>query len=393
MISRFVFEFDSLIEMLLNKIPQEFWVSTTTIFVDPSAAGGQFLNRIVIKLRTYGHSESNIRSRVVGITDLEMCKNYIKSRDLPCILFNDILEAGKLMIPDVICGNPAYQDANNKAKNVKLYHKVVNNSMELLKPGGYLTFITPATILGETGPSKKMLHRCCNDMDMQSIDYTVGQRFFSNIGVDICGWVLQKAPTKSKTHVTFANGEKEVVSLHDGPPRIKNEKLRDGICEKIIATIEAGLLLPIPLEQGDSIEENEENGNYPYYHSGRTIRKSDQRPSMSQCKKLVVPFSETYTNYFVTHGYVGMLNTWCPIKDDSQYEEYRRSLNTPLIRFFILNWRRAATGGFVKSTKTGFAAAIKNGKVPIVPDVSTEKLYQLFKLTREEIAYFEQQTK
>lgn len=378
MLFRYDINLDTLIDEMLDRIPPKVWKSSTTTFLDPAAGGGQFIKRIVVRLRKYGHSDANIRRRVVGVFGTEMARNYAGRMGVTGTLVCDILEVEDMDF-DVTCGNPPYQDANNKAKNRKLWHTITENSIARLKPGGYLAFVTPSTIVGNTGFSKKMLQRCCDDVHMQSIDYTVGSRFFPNIGVDICAWILQKAPAKPTTQVTFADGEKTSVSLFDGDPKTNSQKIQERILEKIAAAP----VPRIPLKMGDAVT-HEDGGQYTYYHSGKEkTRTSNRRPSMTKCKKLVVPFSTTYTKYFVTTGYVGMFNAWCPLNDEVEYNNYVRSLNTPLVKFFILKWKRTA----------GYTPAVKYGQVPIVPDVSTDELYEYFKLTKDEIAYVEQYVK
>ena len=75
MLVRYVIKFDTLIDdHLLNQIPPKVWKSSTTKFLDPAAGGGQILIRIAAKLRKYGHSDANIRRRVVGIFDTQMAR-------------------------------------------------------------------------------------------------------------------------------------------------------------------------------------------------------------------------------------------------------------------------------------------------------------------------------
>ena len=55
---------DSLVQELLDQIPEEKFKSTDEIFCDPAFAGGQFLHGVADRLMRYGHSAENILSRL-----------------------------------------------------------------------------------------------------------------------------------------------------------------------------------------------------------------------------------------------------------------------------------------------------------------------------------------
>ena len=57
---------ESLVEEMLDKLPQEVFKSETTTFLDPCFGTGSFLKGVVLRLSANGHSTENINSRVFG---------------------------------------------------------------------------------------------------------------------------------------------------------------------------------------------------------------------------------------------------------------------------------------------------------------------------------------
>mgnify|MGYP000544733298 FL=1 len=82
MLSRLKFEINEIITPMLSKIPDNVWESKTTTFCDLQMAGGQFIKQVVEKLRTFGHSDKNIKKRVFGYSENSMYLSYINGLDL-----------------------------------------------------------------------------------------------------------------------------------------------------------------------------------------------------------------------------------------------------------------------------------------------------------------------
>jgi hypothetical protein len=72
MLVRFKFQIEDLFHKLYNeKLPESIFMSETTTFTDLQSAGLQAIIPIVDKLRKYGHTDENIRSRVFAFCEDE----------------------------------------------------------------------------------------------------------------------------------------------------------------------------------------------------------------------------------------------------------------------------------------------------------------------------------
>jgi hypothetical protein len=283
---------------------------------------------------------------------------------------------------DIIIGNPPYQNSNNAAKNVKLWHKFVNQSLELISTGGHIKLVTPASVLGETGFGKKMVSVLSSQYDLKKIDYTTSTHF-PNVGVSICHWNVVNQPYQGETVVVDEEGEYK-VDLREGLPLRGERKIIYDILNKI--DLSEHDRIPLTLGQPISSDEYTEDGKYDIYHTGFSVKKTNTVPTTGDKLKVVVPFSSSYKNHFVTNGYVGMFNTYMNIKDEQEGRHIQEIMNHPLIQFYSETYKRK--NNFPPyDTTTGFVVAVKYGRIPYINNF--DNLEEQFNFTSEEVEYLQ----
>jgi hypothetical protein len=144
--------FDSLVEEILDQLPEEVWTSTTTTFLDPAIGGGQFVWAIEQRLKQAGHSNENIKNRVFGFEesqawiDLAINMNSLIGTYEPKTI-DEIIEM-KLKF-DIIVGNPPFNESSKSSKtiagtsgNTTLYKKFIDLSFKSRKKGGIVALVT-----------------------------------------------------------------------------------------------------------------------------------------------------------------------------------------------------------------------------------------------------------
>jgi len=270
-----------------------------------------------------------------------------------------------------VIGNPPYNDPNIKAKNLKLWHEFVKKSFELVENGGTVALVTPSSVIGNTGFGKKFLSDVSSKYNMKFINYDTNDQF-SGIGVDICSWVVVDESYKGETQVKI-KGQNITHNLKDGVPRVGEDAIIHSILEKIAMSSHPR----IPLKMGQDIakEQCDDKGAYEIYVSGKQTKKTNVLPNTGSKLKFVVPFSASYKNRFITTGYIGMLNAWCPIATKDEGDYLSNIFDIPLIQFFVERYKKTS----------GFTPAIKNGLVPMLE--SFDNLPEQFELTDEEVEY------
>jgi len=150
-----------LIEEILDHLPPKIWRDPTTRWLDPAAGLGQFTSVVYERL---------MKSLAIAIPSVQERKRHILEKMLFMVELNKESVAklrilfgkraniisGDFLVQDfpdmkfdVVLGNPPYQmpkrgSYKGAAGHRTLWDGFVKHSLELLKPGGYLGFITPA---------------------------------------------------------------------------------------------------------------------------------------------------------------------------------------------------------------------------------------------------------
>jgi len=143
MISRLKFDISDLIDEKLSHIPNYIWESDSTTFCDLQMAGGQYIQKIVEKLRKFSHSDENIRKRVFGFSEKSFYLQYVKSNPNLIGTFNLYNENINMKF-DVQIGNDPYHKKVGPKKTEPIWDIFVEKRLSLLKEDGYLALIHPS---------------------------------------------------------------------------------------------------------------------------------------------------------------------------------------------------------------------------------------------------------
>jgi hypothetical protein len=203
MLSRLKFSFDDLIISQLNHIPDSVWESDSTTFCDLQMAGGQYIRQIVKRLREFGHSDSNIQSRVFGFAENEFRLAYVTAKPELIGVF-EVFNEEKVndMKFDVVIGNPPYQAPGTKLGQGHLYPSFIRMGISVLKDGGILAYVTPPTFLKDK----------VDVIDGAKIEYidTTAKDYFPKIGTSIISYILRKTSSPVRTRVRTKESEFEI---------------------------------------------------------------------------------------------------------------------------------------------------------------------------------------
>lgn len=125
---------------------------------------------------------------------------------------------------DYIAGNPPFQSGEgngdlNGSGTGALWWKITQSSINLLKDGGTISFITPTNILNGGDSYTKIILGDQRKLDLKLVVTDVNS-YFPKVGTKICRWVAQKNVTKGNTaivdNVIIINTE-ETIKIYKEP--------------------------------------------------------------------------------------------------------------------------------------------------------------------------------
>lgn len=226
MLPRIKFPIEPLVNEILDQFPKEVWGSSTTTFLDPAIAGGQFVREIERRLLANGHSKENISQRVVGFDIYEHQIRYAVNRYKLIGKYN----AKKFQEQDlkhmnfnVIVGNPPYNNsesgANSDAKNTSggsLYFKFIESALSF-KPAE-MSFVVPASWM-----QNDRLRTLMVEAGLKSVT-SVDPAYFPSVGIrsGITTFYIKKGYTGTitltKGDVVY-NVDRDAVLSFDDPKK------------------------------------------------------------------------------------------------------------------------------------------------------------------------------
>lgn len=312
--------------------------------------------------------------------------NHLKSRGYNVVHIPDPSSTTIDMKFDVIIANFPFDDASSAAKNGKLWTKFTDLCIDnLLKSGGMMNIVSPTTILSKINYGKKKVRQFSTVQSLKAIDYSVGEVFFPTIGCPICKWTMVDRPYDGTTVVTDIKGEYEFdIRVGDGLPMRPERQVLQSILDKIQNSSHPR----IPTQTGQQITSGEyvEDGKYEVYATGQKIKRTNTQPTTGTGLKFVIPFSASHKSRFITDGYIGMMNAWCPINSEEEGEHLMDIVDHPLIDLYITKQNRCINYESNKfTTTTGFTQVVRTNRLPYLE--SFDNLADQFNLTTEEVEY------
>lgn len=267
---------------------------------------------------------------------------------------------------DVIIGNPPYQDSNNKLKAVKLWPKFISTCLSLLKPGGYISFVTPSTWLtSRTGNGKKVRESLTQGVNLINVDTSVSSYF--KVGVSICQWCASK---EMYTGLTQVDGQPyDLRGVYASEEDKKLYTIFDKVLDKSIVK------LPLKytnthLQKGDLSEE----GAYEVHFSGPKVQRTNVKVESDNVPKLVAPWSCSYKKVFHTTNPTGIFNCWFECSEED-FNSYKAIWNLKIVRLMCERYKKTC----------GFTPAIEYGLIPDFRFMTDEDTYNTLSLTSDEV--------
>lgn len=222
MLSRIRFDIPDLVEQMLDHVPADVWQRNDTTFLDPAMGGGQFVRAVEHRLRQHGHSDENIRSRVLGweVSDLHVryaVNKHALVGQYARHPYETFLSEVSDMHFDVIVGNPPFRDTENEAKRWTLWEQFVRQSLDRADT---VAMITPQSITSP-GPFQMIRRRA------SVVNTHISQHF--NVGSTFAYFIAGSQDHSGPAQLVSAHGSfhREIQELPFLPSDINDESLAD----------------------------------------------------------------------------------------------------------------------------------------------------------------------
>jgi hypothetical protein len=379
------FEIEPLVAEMLDQLPESVWISKSTTFFDPAIGGGQFVLAIEQRLRSYGHADTNIRTRVFGLEESnlhirfavnkhKLVGQYVRKP------YEKFLEMDNKMKFDVVIGNPPYQGNNDKGtkqpKSHNLWSKFAEQGINLVKDNGHVAFVTPDSWMS---PNSQVL-KTFKDNSLIWVSTDVSKYF--TVGSSFTAWILQK---NQNTKTVTIDGLTVNLNTLNYLPRdfSKTYPIHDKVINSATPKLEVlcDSTCHSDHKQGKLSDIADAVFKHKTWHTNAQTRFSKIKSKDFDKHKIVWTLSG-YFKPFYDDGNIGTTEVcqYLLVKDQAEANNVLSYLNSKLYNFLII---------------TGKWSGFLNGKlICSLPKLANKKwtdkaIYKHFNLTQEEIDYVE----
>lgn len=179
------------VKKMIDYLPDTLWKVKNLKILEPCAGNGNF--GAICKFKT---NINNIWFNELNIKRYENCKKLLKPKHINhddfFMLKNDWAKDF-----DLIIANPPYSGGGNK--NQSLSNKFIEHSIDMLKHGGYLCYVTPNNWMSYNN-NNTTLKKLLTEGSFLVIDNDV-KKYFPGIGSSFTIIVWQKGIFDNKTYV------------------------------------------------------------------------------------------------------------------------------------------------------------------------------------------------
>ena len=197
----------SCVEEMIKKIPKSFWNRTleNMKILDPVCGNGNFHSVIYNKLKNK-FSPKEILENILYFNDVDLNRTLMINTIFESNNYNlnvttqDYLEYNESQLFDLIVANPPYAkllpNGKRASKNHNLIKPFLEKSLKLLKPNGYLLFITPDNWMSYA--DRNTLIEKITSLQIMYLNIHSAKKYFKKIGSSFTWYIIKNCPGKRK---------------------------------------------------------------------------------------------------------------------------------------------------------------------------------------------------
>lgn len=207
------------VKELIDSLPAEFWSKPDLRILDPCCGNGNFGVHLYHKLVPH-HAVNTVLEDMLEFNDIneQRLDNVRRIFNEPNyrlqITQHDFLKTAYTKQYDLVVANPPYakllENGKRASKNHNLIKDFIQKSLELLKPDGYLLFITPDNWMSYA--DRNDLIKILTRLQIVRLDIHRAKKYFKKIGSSFTWYLIQNRPAYCDITVSGIWKKQEYVS-------------------------------------------------------------------------------------------------------------------------------------------------------------------------------------
>ena len=322
------------VKIMIDYLPDDLWNKKNLKILEPCAGNGNF--GAYCKFKT---NIDNIWFNELNIKRFENCKKLLKPKN---IRHDDFFNLDNEWANDfdLIVANPPYSGGGNK--NQSLSNKFIEKSIDMLKDGGFLCYVTPNNWMTYNS-NNTTLKKLLNEGSFLVIDNDV-KKYFSGIGSSFTIIIWQKSVFDNKTLVINSFLKKDIQENVSIPNNLKFIPLYISqtvinIISKVVGDTRNTFDYRCDLHnftQKDLLSDNQDEiFKYRTIHTMRKTRYAKKKQDIYDKWIIIVPLS-TYYIPVIEHN----VNTtqsvgYIPFDSKEEADNYLKNIIKPEYKLLI----------------------------------------------------------
>jgi len=381
---------------MVDKIPLELWSRTDLTILDPCCGNGNLFVPVLYKLLQTNNTIDHILNNVLEFNDINQDR-LANVRRIFCgdkynlqVTSNDFLKVESEKRYDLIVANPPYaklmENGKRASKNHNLIKDFIDKSLSLLKPNGYMLFITPDNWMSFADRNK--LIEILTSMQIIHLDIHGAKRFFKKIGSSFTWYVIKNCPFYKNMTVSgvWKNNEYE-SSVVSKPRRYIPLLYNNLVCSILSKTVDNAALPKYDVKTSSDLHRftktkfisNVETDEFPHrlIHTPKQTVFASRPHKYQEGYKVFISTTDKYRVFVDNCGMTqSIVFIMCSSKEEA--EKNVRILEHPLYTFInnICRWGNFNNIRILQS-------------FPIPDGDYTGCLYEYFNITTDEIKFIE----